>query len=397
MKILYFSTLSSSELLNKIAEISHNDPSYCAQKFHKLIVEGMLSHKTDIEVNSVAPIAPGAYDKLIVKGKDKEGDIEIKYIPQININVIKQLGVFFYTFFKLLFTGLGKEKPVVVCDVLKVSNSMAIACVSKIRRLKTVGIMTDMPGLGASNSLKKPGFIKKIVGKLTKASHEFALYNYSHYVFLTESMNDVINIHNRPYIIMEGLCDKEMAHSEIEEKYEKRTIMYAGRLNEEYGLKKLTEAFMQLPQENIELLIFGGGPYAEKLKANALKDPRIKYMGLAPNEDVVKAELKATLLVNPRPTHEEFTKYSFPSKNMEYMASGTPLLTTKLPGMPTEYYSYVLLIEDEMLQGYVNALNNALSKSNAELNDLGARAKDWILNNKNNSVQAKRIIELAKQ
>ena len=58
----------------------------------------------------------------------------------------------------------------------------------------------------------------------------------------------------------------------------------------------------------------------------------------------VAEELKATLLVNPRPTTEEFTIYSFPSKNMEYMASGTPLLTTKLPGMPEEYHQYVLAI-----------------------------------------------------
>ena len=36
---------------------------------------------------------------------------------------------------------------------------------------------------------------------------------------------------------------------------------------------------------------------------------------------IVKEEKKSTLLVNPRFTNEEYTKYSFPSKNMEYMAS----------------------------------------------------------------------------
>ena len=34
------------------------------------------------------------------------------------------------------------------------------------------------------------------------------------------------------------------------------------------------------------------------------------------NDRVVEEQLRATLLVNPRPTTEAFTKYSFPSKNM---------------------------------------------------------------------------------
>lgn len=114
---------------------------------------------------------------------------------------------------------------------------------------------------------------------------------------------------------------------------------------------------MMLPQENFRLKLFGSGPFVEKLKTKyTKKDSRIQYMGVAPNAEVVAAELDASLLVNPRPTHEEFTKYSFPSKNIEYMASGTPLLTTKLPGMPKEYYPYVFLIENESVEGYAKAL-----------------------------------------
>lgn len=83
----------------------------------------------------------------------------------------------------------------------------------------------------------------------------------------------------------------------------------------------------------------------------------------------------ATLLVNSRFTIEEFTKYSFPSKNMEYMASGTPLLTTKLPGMPQEYYPYVFLFDEETIDGYADAISNALTHSESELFKLGVSAK----------------------
>ena len=127
----------------------------------------------------------------------------------------------------------------------------------------------------------------------------------------------------------------------------------------------------------------------QKLKTKyTKKDSRIQYMGVAPNAEVVAAELDASLLVNPRPTHEEFTKYSFPSKNIEYMASGTPLLTTKLPGMPKEYYPSV--------EGYAKALESVLAQSDEELYVFGEKAKDFVLEKKNSFEQAKRVIELIK-
>ena len=64
----------------------------------------------------------------------------------------------------------------------------------------------------------------------------------------------------------------------------------------------------------------------EKIIACSKKDNRIVFKGMVPNKIVVEDQLKATLLVNPRPSIGEFTRYSFPSKNMEYMVSGTPMV-----------------------------------------------------------------------
>ena len=113
-----------------------------------------------------------------------------------------------------------------------------------------------------------------------------------------------------------------------------------------------------------------------------------------PNEHVVKEQLKATLLVNPRPSMEEFTKYSFPSKNMEYMASGTPVLTTPLQGMPQEYNDYVYLFEDETVEGMSKTLARILIQDKRELYDKGISAKKFVMKEKNNVVQAGKIKEL---
>ena len=169
--------------------------------------------------------------------------------------------------------------------------------------------------------------------------------------------------------------------------------MYAGGLHEKYGLKLLVEAFMRVDKRDWNLVIYGSGSFAEDIKKYAKCDRRIIYKGVVPNEVVVEAELEASLLVNPRPTYEEFIRYSFPSKNIEFMVSGTPLLTTKLPGMPTEYYEYVYLFQEETINGYQSTLENILSLSSSELLNKGQNARKFILSQKNNVIQARKILE----
>ena len=157
----------------------------------------------------------------------------------------------------------------------------------------------------------------------------------------------------------------------------------------------LVEAFITANLSEAELHIYGSGDYEEELKIICQHHPNVKYFGVVPNDIVVQEQLKATLLVNPRPTNEEYTKYSFPSKNMEYMVSGTPVLTTRLPGMPEEYEQYVYLIEDESVEGLEQALKTILAKPAEELHQKGMEAKEFVLQNKNNVVQARKVIEMA--
>ena len=103
------------------------------------------------------------------------------------------------------------------------------------------------------------------------------------------------------------------------------------------------------------------------------------------------------MLVNPRPTAEEFVKYSFPSKTMEYMSTGTPVLTTVLPGMPEEYHPYVYLIRDETPQGIARALKDTLAQSDEALLQKGMAARNFVLTEKDNVTQAEKILEMLKR
>jgi glycosyltransferase involved in cell wall biosynthesis len=188
--------------------------------------------------------------------------------------------------------------------------------------------------------------------------------------------------------------DMEGSENSLQEKYSSRVVIYAGALFEKYGVLNLVEGFIRADVPDCELWLYGNGEMEDYL--NNLKNDNVKYFGVVPNNEVVELEIKATLLVNPRPSTEEFTKYSFPSKNMEYMMSGTPVLTCKLPGMPHEYLDYVYIAEDESADGFSEALKDILSKDSSELHDVGIKAKEFVTNNKSNIMQAKRILDFAK-
>lgn len=393
MQIYYLSAASSTTLIDTIRRVKGRDPGYAVQKFNRLIIKGLLNNDCDVKVISNAPVDSKSHSTIFFSGKESEDGIDYNYIPIINTKGIKQLCVFFYTFFKLLHLvfSRGKEKAV-ICDGLSISQSMAAVLVGTITRLRVVGIMTDMPGLMVTTESKRSNIIHRFKRKIVTYVNKMYLHHFSHYVLLTEAMNPVMNPKNRPYIVMEALCDPQMSNSEKLTKFEKKTIMYAGGLHEKYGLKTLTEAFMRIKDTDIRLLIYGGGSFSEDLIRFSKFDTRIQYMGLASNSEVLNSEIKSYLLVNPRPTTEQFTKYSFPSKNMEYMTSGTPLLTTKLQGMPEDYYPYVYLFEDETVEGYKNAIEGILKLNATEVDSKGTRAKDWVLKTKNYTVQAKRIL-----
>lgn len=395
MKVIYLALLSSKRLINRISAETGLNPGYAGQKFNRLIIHGLIKNGVDAKTLTSIPMNRRLSKKIFWNiSNEIEDGVSYKYIPFINIPYIHQVCLFMYTFFYILIWGaMNKKEKFILMDVLNVSICMGALLACKLNRTHCIGIVTDMPGLtvGASGANSKQKY-----NITSKATHLY-LHSFNSYVLLTEQMNAVVNKKNKPYIVMEGLCDSRIKPSNADTSDTNvKSILYAGGLHERYGLKILTDAFMSLPDINYRLIIYGSGPFVDELRKSAEKDSRIDYRGVAPNDVVMKAEYEASILVNPRPTAEDFTKYSFPSKNIEYMSTGRPLLTTRLPGMPAEYYPYVYLFADETFDGYKNTIKAILNKDYKELAKKGKDAQLWILEKKNNVIQTRRIIELYK-
>ena len=392
-RVLFVGSLCSDQTINEILACSKRKMAQAAPKFYKLLFNGLAEcdDVMQIETISTLPISELTHDKRFwLLPQETEGKIEYNYVPIINLGLLKNLVAFIICFFKVLFWGLGKRKgKVIICDVLAFSSAAATWLATRINRIKVVAIITDIPGMITLDKRKDFPIKSRIASRLS----EWIFKMYDGYVFLTEQMNDLINVRSKPYIVIEGLADMQMASMDncLENKPSEKILLYAGGINEIYGIKKTIDAFMNIKGDDLRFHIYGHGPMEKDMPRYMEMDSRIVYFGVVPNAEIVKRELEATLLINPRSSKEEFTKYSFPSKNMEYMASGTPLLTTPLLGMPKEYNEYVYLFDDESTDGMQQTLSELFGKPREELHELGARAKQFVLAKKNHLTQAHRL------
>ena len=381
MHIIYAVTTCSDKVYRQLFSHVKTKPAFQSQKYHRLLIEGLAAGaKVDVVANPPVNRSVLA-EKFVRLPREEEGGAHYRYIPAIRNPILKAAWVGLGTFFQTLFL-LDRDSAVIV-DGLNRITALSAQLAARLRRKPCIGIVTDLPDMLGGGS-----FSKKLAN--------FTIRHCTGYVLLTEAMNDCLNKQGKPYVILEGHADITMADRipAMEKKTAPRVCFYAGGVSRQYGLGNLVEGFRKARLHNAQLHIYGPGDYVKELEQIAAEDSRIFYGGMLLNTEIVEKEQEATLLVNPRPTGEEYVKYSFPSKTMEYMASGTPVLTTVLPGMPREYHTYVYLLEDESADGIARMLEAVLSNSDETLFRKGCEARRFVLEQKNNVIQARKILEM---
>ena len=384
MNVLYIASVFDDECLkNKFA----GKPvlSYAASKYNTLLFEGIVKNGIRTKVLSVVPINRSYYKKLFFGGYTrKKENLKICFLSQINLPILKNVFSIISGFFRTL---VSPKNSVVIYDVLVVSASLGALWAAKVRGFQKVGIVTDLPKF---QPISQRASMLKINDKLVADADA--------YIFLTKQMNDEVNTTGKPYIVLEGHADGAMgekAHGPFSE--QEKNIIYAGAVEKIYGIEMLCQAFLEIALPGEYLHIYGNGDYAREINALAEANGNIIYHGNRPNYEVVEAELNATLLVNPRPTDGEYTKFSFPSKTLEYMVSGTPVLSSRLDGIPAEYADYIFYFDENTKESLGKQMRRILDLPTAELAQKGAEAKRFALDNKNNVVQAKKILDFCRQ
>ena len=230
---------------------------------------------------------------------------------------------------------------------------------------KSVHIHMVVPDLPQYMNLSKKAhpiydFFKKIdIRKMKKLIAQVGSF-----MLLTKYMADKLHVGNRPFIVVEGIVDIKSIPANKKEHDKK--VAYAGKLVEGFGVKRLVEAFELIDDPDASLHICGGGELKQYVEEICKKDSRIHYYGVVSAEKANEILQNADVLVNPRQNDDEYTKYSFPSKNIEYLMTGNAVVAYMLDGIPEIYKTFFYVPESNESESLVKAIKSAIKRDNDE-------------------------------
>ena len=270
-------------------------------------------------------------------------------------------------------------------------SAKTIRKLSKKKKLNKIKIVQIIPDLPQYMNFEKRNFLWKFAKKID-IKVLYKLLNYiDKYIIFSKYMLEKLNVKKENVMVVEGLIDYNY---KIEKNITKENIiMYAGGINKDYGVYDLIDSFVSANIKDYELHLYG--PVSNELDLRNKISPykNIKYFGCVSRDKILELEKKSMLLINPRKPEKEFTKYSFPSKTMEYLMSGTPLLMYKLKSIPREYDNYIFYINNTNKDILKNELIKVCSIKKNDLINKGKLAQKFICENKNNIVQCNKIIK----
>ncbi len=401
MKIVFISGLysvgSEAELL---AQCKGTGLQNASNTFQWALVQGLLDNNIDLKVLSFPylPCFPFGYKsvftpELPIWYEVKEIGTMISYCT---VPVIKKWhiqGLIKKKLKQIVKANCGNEPIYVITYTASPSFISPLISLKKQYDIRICPIITDLIEF-YNDPIYNRSFLKKLQGNIEK---EQTVKNYpfiDKFVLLTEAMKEIIPTARDKSIVVEGIAAVRKDLYIGGKVYDKqRTLLYTGALAAHSCVNELVESFCLTSNPEFRLVICGDGVWKDYIKERAKTDKRIIYKGLVSRNEAVSLQKEATALINPRKPNLSVTKYSFPSKTMEYLSSGTPMIGYKLEGIPQEYYKYYYTVEDMTAEGLAKVIDQVLTKPAEELSTKAKEAFDFIVENKTAKEQASKIID----
>lgn len=320
----------------------------------------------------------------------------LEFLPFINITPIKQVTIGFSALWSILRWGWRmRHTPhrVVYTFNITVPSAAFTLLGAWITRSKAVAMIYDINVPG--ETVPSTYFYK-----LDYWLHKKLLPLFNGLVVITDSIsNDFAP--KIPFIRVEGGIKTELAQRFTNVTRKTRsgkdspnfTLVVAGKLDEANGISVILEAFSLLEGDNYRLEIAGTGPLENMVQQAANRDERINFHDFISFDEVLKLYDSADVIVNMRLTKAINTRYFFPSKIMECLTSGVPVISTCSGHVSEEFSGFAFLLKDERPVDLANMVKHVASLAPDIRADKAAKAQEYMIRNKTWDVQGLQVVE----
>jgi len=397
--VLLLFGLIPEKLRSDIEKNSRKNIQYAANSLQYSVIKGLSHYYKRLDVLNF-PFVGGfpifSRSIRIRKANEVVSGVVVKSVSYFNIAGLKNYFIYVkaVSLIKKWIRKSNGDKTILIYSAYLPFLKAAL----RIKRIHSsrVSVCLLLPDL--VEFMNKPAnlFYKSFVKRSIPIINN-ALKSIDAFVLIASGMQEKLPLDEKKFVVMEGIFDSHNNEENFVNQLsnlKEKVIFYSGHLDRRYGILNLVNAFMLLGNSHLKLIICGDGNSKDEILAAANIDNRIQYLGQIPRENVLDLQKKSFLLVNPRTAEGDYTKYSFPSKTLEYLGSGAPTLMYKLPGIPEIYYNYCFSITDPSIEALKVKIEEILSIDTIELSKKSASAKKFVIENKNPIAQCYKIFEL---
>lgn len=343
MNILVFSNAMKEQDFALYQDQAKIKPNPSNQNFYYKLIKA-LAINNNVSVVSHRPLVKGMFRKNYLES-DTVSDGKIKFYYTNNrcskaFKLLQEKATIVKTA-KQAIDDFMSEDFIIITDTLRLNLLKAAKKIAKLYDVKIIGMLTDNPFNLSSGS----AFVKKYL--VEQAS------NLDGYLSLTNGLVEVYNS-SAPSYVFEGLVSEE---SEGKKDPIFNYFYFGGSLYERYGVKTLVDAFHK-SNVKYKLVLAGSGPLAEYIEQMAEDDYRILYLSQLSKEKNIAYMRNSIANINPRPLDPKMDNESVPSKLLEYLSIGTPVISTKFPKLFSTFKDDVTWIEGNSVEDMKFALEH---------------------------------------
>lgn len=385
-KLIFIGALLQEKRYTEITK-KNSAVDFACFRCQSTLLEGLKNKYDSITVISAPALTSYPKSSILFFKRQREHifhNVELINTGYLNLPIIKLLSQCIRVFFELL--RLEKDN----CDFIIYSphSAFIIALWPFLRKRKSSSmIIPDLPEFMSGSTNKMYRTIKWVDHKLI----DFFSQRLNSFILFSALMTERFKTNNKPVLVMEGVYKEDFEPSPEITDGKQKIILYTGKADARYGINALLDAFSLIEDPDYRLWVRGDGDTITEVKRRSEIDNRIKHIGKLSTKDLFELQQKATVLVNPVGIKEEFTKYFFPSKTLEYLASGTPTIMGRLKCMPPDYEPYVFYYEKDDPVEIMQKIKEVCEMSLDARRKHGQKAREFILTKKNKDHQAELI------
>ena len=343
-KVLFIGNYTDDKSYEMITQKGIRDLSQAARLFQQRLIRSLSELINDFKAISVLPTD----SQTVLPRNLQDISTKVEVIPVVNGSMKSAIQAM-RSIRNIIMDACGKDTIVLMYAV----NPIAIIPLLRLKKkyhLTLVTICPELPQFRRYRKSVKNDFKRKVFDYFNRRFDKFIVF--------AEAMQDYLP-KGKPCMLLEGFAPETVQKPQVREK---NIAMYAGGLAEDNGIRMMIEAAHKSELID-ELWICGVGDCLEYVKSAT--DNKVKYLGRLTNSEVLSYEKQAKILLNVRNPQNDLTKFSFPSKVLEYMTAGGIVISSELRGIPKEYNEHIELLKDYTADGLAIAMDRIFGMDDA--------------------------------